>query len=112
MFYLQSIPSIIGFTEDEVNDLVDEGFVQSPHLEQQKKKLKEWYGGYRVGNTNIFNSWSIMKCLEKMKSQESNSVVSYLTGTQSTLKIQSRIGKLVLFQSIREAFCQGICNII
>ena len=100
-------PSIIGFTEDEVNDLVDEGFVQSPHLEQQKKKLKEWYGGYRVGNTNIFNSWSIMKCLEKMKSQESNSVVSYLTGTQSILKIQSRIGKLVYSKALEELFAKG-----
>ena len=99
--------SIIGITEDEVNCLIDDVFVQSPHLELQKRKLKEWYGGYRVGNTNIFNSFSIMKCLRSMKDQESNSVVSYLTRTRSTKKIRSKIESISYSKALEKLFAKG-----
>ena len=60
-------PSFFGFTEEEVNDLINEGFVQSPQLELQKREMKNWYNGYQIDNFTIYNPWSIIKCLHRMK---------------------------------------------
>ena len=48
-----------GFTEEEVNMLVDKmGY------EDKLAEMKAWYNGYTVGDTTLYNPWSIISCLD------------------------------------------------
>ena len=49
-----------GFTVSETGHLL----VQSG-LTDKKKDIQSWYNGYCVGNTTLYNPWSILCCLEK-----------------------------------------------
>ncbi len=49
-----------GFNEKEVNELLN----KSEILNKDKKEIKAWYNGYRVGNTTLYNPWSIMQCID------------------------------------------------
>ena len=48
-----------GFTEKEVNMLVDKMGYQGKLAE-----MKAWYNGYTVGDTTLYNPWSIISCLD------------------------------------------------
>lgn len=52
--------SHFGFTKNEVNELLD-----YYGLKEKSKEMDEWYDGYRFGDTQIFNPWSIMKYLKE-----------------------------------------------
>ncbi|CAG9326414.1 unnamed protein product [Blepharisma stoltei] len=54
-----------GFTESEVDELLEHHLVQDSHanIVEQKKLIKQWYDGYRVGSQKIYNPFSIMCCL-------------------------------------------------
>ena len=49
-----------GFTEEEVNMLAEK-------MEHQDKlaEMKAWYNGYEVGDTTLYNPWSIINCLSR-----------------------------------------------
>ncbi len=49
-----------GFTETEVNDL----FTQA-NLNNDRAKIKEWYNGYQIGDTVLYNPWSIVNCIQE-----------------------------------------------
>lgn len=49
-----------GFRTDEVNDLL-----QNYHLLQCQKEIQEWYDGYRFGDQEIYNPWSVLKYINK-----------------------------------------------
>ncbi len=71
-----------GFTEKEVFHALDEYGLQN-----EKKKVREWYDGFRFGNSDtIYNPWSIINFLDKRK------FMNYWTNTSSN----SLIGKLIL----------------
>ena len=44
-----------GFTEAEVVQVLPEGLDLEP--------IKQWYNGYKIGNLELYNPWSITKCL-------------------------------------------------
>jgi len=48
-----------GFTQEEVDQLL-----VSYNLIDKKDDIKRWYDGYVFGNTNIYNPWSLLKCIE------------------------------------------------
>ena len=48
-----------GFTEEEVNMLADKMDYQDKLVE-----MKAWYNGYEIGNTTLYNPWSIISCLD------------------------------------------------
>ena len=48
-----------GFTEEEVNMLVDKMGYQN-----KLAKMKAWYNGYKIGDTTLYNPWSIISCLD------------------------------------------------
>ena len=96
-----------GFTEDEVNGLIDKGFVESPELNLRKKTIKDWYFGYRVGKFNQSNPWSIMNCLQSMRERKYNSIQCYWTGTGSTEKICKEIKKLSYSRELENLFTKG-----
>lgn len=49
-----------GFTETEVNSL----FTQA-NLKNDPEQIKEWYNGYKIGDTVIYNPWSIVNCIQE-----------------------------------------------
>jgi len=49
-----------GFTEAEVNDLL-----RSENLDKQAPEIQRWYNGYQIGNTILYNPWSIANCLKQ-----------------------------------------------
>ncbi|MBN1683910.1 MAG: AAA family ATPase [Gammaproteobacteria bacterium] len=48
-----------GFTQDEVDLLLDQA-----RLKAIRESVKEWYDGYQIGDTNLYNPWSIINCLD------------------------------------------------
>jgi hypothetical protein len=49
-----------GFTEEEVNEIL-----LSSNLSSKAAEIKEWYNGYQIGNTVIYNPWSIASCIKR-----------------------------------------------
>lgn len=48
-----------GFTEAEVSKLID---ITGNFVDLQQ--VKQWYNGYQIGETTIYNPWSIINCLD------------------------------------------------
>ena len=48
-----------GFTEAEVNMLAEKMNYQGKLIE-----MRDWYNGYEIGNTTLYNPWSIISCLD------------------------------------------------
>lgn len=44
-----------GFTEDEVEDLL-----QQADRQEQLAEVRNWYNGYRIGNAIVYNPWSLL----------------------------------------------------
>ncbi|MCE3237756.1 MAG: AAA-ATPase-like protein, partial [Gammaproteobacteria bacterium] len=47
-----------GFTELEVDEAL-----QKNNLQHLSTDIKAWYNGYHIGNTQIYNPWSIANCI-------------------------------------------------
>lgn len=47
-----------GFTEVEVDDIL-----QKSQLGERAAAIREWYNGYRIGETTIYNPWSLVNCV-------------------------------------------------
>jgi hypothetical protein len=53
------LSSFFGFTEDEVNQLLNKSGFQG-----KADDIKHWYNGYQMGDTVLYNPWSIVNCIE------------------------------------------------
>ncbi len=49
-----------GFTTEEVALLLQES-----HLDVTLEAIQTWYNGYQVGNTVVYNPWSIVNCIKR-----------------------------------------------
>lgn len=49
-----------GFTESEVADLLAQA-----HLQDQTPLVRKWYNGYRIGETTVYNPWSIINFVKR-----------------------------------------------
>jgi len=49
-----------GFTQEEVDQLL-----ALYNLEDKKENIKFWYDGYVFGQTNMYNPWSLLSCIEQ-----------------------------------------------
>lgn len=49
-----------GFTETEVSNI----FTQAD-LNNDLEEIKQWYNGYKIGKTVIYNPWSIVNCVKE-----------------------------------------------
>lgn len=49
-----------GFTETEVHELLSRA-----NLKSQANEIQQWYNGYLIGNTVIYNPWSIVNCIKQ-----------------------------------------------
>ena len=73
----------IGFTEPEVRKLLaDSGFPD--HFEE----VREWYDGYRFGDTTIYNPWSVIKHIEDLTADPKSRPLLYWKGTSGNAIIR------------------------
>jgi hypothetical protein len=49
-----------GFTEEEMNQLL-----KKAGLEKNAREIKGWYNGYQIGNTVVYNPWSVVNCIKR-----------------------------------------------
>lgn len=54
----ESCREYFGFTSDEVKNILEYYGISDKFGE-----ICAWYGGYRFGNTDIFNPWSVISCI-------------------------------------------------
>lgn len=84
-----------GFTNEEVKDML-----AYYEYEDKYQEILEWYDGYRFGNTEIFNPWSVInyisdQCFPKAfwQSTGSNDIIGEIIGT-ATPEITENLYKL------------------
>lgn len=87
--------SYFGFTNDEIKDML-----AYYEYEDKYQEILEWYDGYRFGNTEIFNPWSVInyisdQCFPKAfwQSTGSNDIIGEIIGT-ATPEINENLYKL------------------
>lgn len=90
-----SYSSYFGFTNDEIKDML-----AYYEYEDKYQEILEWYDGYRFGNTEIFNPWSVInyisdQCFPKAfwQSTGSNDIIGEIIGT-ATPEINENLYKL------------------
>lgn len=90
-----SYSSYFGFTNEEVKDML-----AYYEYEDKYQEIVEWYDGYRFGNTEIFNPWSVInyisdQCFPKAfwQSTGSNDIIGEIIGT-ATPEITENLYKL------------------
>ena len=55
----KNFSSYYGFTQDEVDMLCQQQNVS----EDKKEEIKQWYNGYSYGGLELYNPWSMVRCL-------------------------------------------------
>lgn len=90
-----SYSSYFGFTNEEVKDML-----AYYEYEDKYQEILEWYDGYRFGNAEIFNPWSVInyisdQCFPKAfwQSTGSNDIIGEIIGT-ATPEITENLYKL------------------
>ncbi len=72
------LSTCFGFTYDEVKKICEDY-----QLEDRLEELKEWYDGYKFGETEIYNPWSILNYLKSCISREACPTRAYWINTSS-----------------------------
>lgn len=93
--------SYFGFTKNEVIDML-----QYYGYENKYQEICEWYDGYRFGNTEVFNPWSVInyiadKCFPKAfwQSTGSNEIIGEIISNASN-EINENLYKLLCGEKI------------
>ncbi len=71
-----------GLTEDEVTKALD-----YYNLEYNIEKVKEWYDGYKFGQTEVYNPWSILNYISRKELE------AYWVNTSSNVVIKEMLKK-------------------
>jgi hypothetical protein len=99
-----------GFLEEEV-----EGLLSKKGLSSQMPLVREWYNGYRVGGSSLYNPWSIIQYI----GDEEHTLQPYWVNVSSnelikkllwagTKTLKKDMEKLLLNQSIQKKIKEGI----
>lgn len=101
--------SYFGFTENEVKDML-----RYYGKDDKYNELSEWYDGYRFGNTEIFNPWSVINyisdnCFPKAfwQSTGSNEIIGEIIQT-ATPEITKDLYKLLCGEKIAAYIDTGV----
>lgn len=101
--------SYFGFTEKEVKDML-----RYYGKDDKYNELSEWYDGYRFGNTEIFNPWSVINyisdnCFPKAfwQSTGSNEIIGEIIKT-ATPEITEDLYKLLCGEKIAAYIDTGV----
>lgn len=97
----RSYSEYFGFTREEVKDLL-----QYYEKEEKMQEVCEWYDGYRFGNTEIFNPWSVInyiadQCFPQAfwQSTGSNDIIGEIIA-RATPEITEGLHKLLCGETI------------
>ena len=63
-----------GFTQKEVNELLE-----YYHLEECLSEIRDWYGGYRFGDIEIYNPWGTLMYIDRKLMGQSDYAQAYWT---------------------------------
>ena len=74
----ESYSEHFGFMQDEVDDLLS--FYD---INQRRNEVKDWYNGYLLGNTEVYNPWSILNYIEDIVSHNIEIPKPYWSNTSS-----------------------------
>lgn len=103
--------SYFGFTEKEVKDML-----RYYGKDDKYNELSEWYDGYRFGNTEIFNPWSVINyisdnCFPKAfwQSTGSNEIIGEIIQT-ATPEITKDLYKLLCGEKIAAYIDTGVIS--
>lgn len=75
-----------GFTQKETEALLDE-YDRSDKMEI----MKEWYNGYRFGNAEVYNPWSVLNFLDALRENAGALPVPYWANTSSNDIVKSLV---------------------
>ncbi len=78
-----------GFTDDEVRELL--GYYE---LEEYIDVTKEWYDGYMIGNTNVYNPWDVMNWVDQLLTDTYKSPKNYWANSSGNEEVQQFIQKM------------------
>ncbi len=79
----QNYSEHFGFTEPEVDNILNKS-----NLSEKSAEIKQWYNGYKVGRTTIYNPWSIVNCI-----QEKGTIKPYWINTSDNQLIKDLLKK-------------------
>lgn len=84
-----------GLTEKEVIEALEHY-----NLKYKISEIKLWYDGYKFGNSDIYNPWSILSCIEKKE------IDTYWIGTSDNYLINEFLenSSINLFDEMKEIF--------
>ena len=87
-----------GFTENEVDKILKDFSVEL----SKKIEVKEWYNGYKFGDTEIYNPWSILNFISE------NKISSFWLNTSDNFLIKDVISKAddELFEDLKKLFTE------
>lgn len=109
-----SYDEYFGFTQQEVNDMLE-----YYERETAGKSITSWYNGYRFGNTEVYNPWSVIKYVKALyvdqdafpspfwANTSSNSIVRTLV-EHASLSVKSDIENLIDGGSIEKVVYEDI----
>ncbi len=72
------LSTCFGFTYDEIKKICEDF-----QIEEKLDEMKEWYDGYKFGETEIYNPWSILNYLKSCLSKEACPTRAYWINTSS-----------------------------
>ncbi len=78
-----------GFTDDEVRELLE-----YYELEEYTDITKEWYDGYMIGNTNVYNPWDVMNWVDQLLTDTYKSPKNYWANSSGNEEVQQFIQKM------------------
>ncbi|MDR1765808.1 MAG: ATP-binding protein [Lachnospiraceae bacterium] len=67
-----------GFTQDEVDVML-----RYYDIEKRRGDVKNWYDGYRVGKSDVYNPWSAIKCMKSLSADIDTVLQPYWANTSS-----------------------------
>ena len=85
-----------GFTEKEVNEILSNFSIKR----DKKKEVKNWYNGYKFGEKEIYNPWSILNFISEKKT------LSFWLNTSDNFLIKDILKKAdnELFEDLKKLF--------
>ena len=79
---------MFGFTDDEVKEMLE-----YYNLESKLDECREWYDGYRFGNTNIYCPWDVINYVDRIKDDKNALPESYWINTSGNDLVKRFIDK-------------------
>ncbi|MDE7297353.1 MAG: ATP-binding protein, partial [Lachnospiraceae bacterium] len=75
-----------GFTQEEVQVML-----KAYGLEDRTEEVKKWYDGYLFGETEIYNPWSIVRCVDDNKNRTWFTPKAYWANTSSNSIVREMV---------------------